>query len=442
MRFTFILFISLLCQYSFVSCQPPSEDSDDKGSSESSNKDGDNDDGTDNEPSTELPDPAPGTGQLNFTIEQEILDGSVSGYIVGEKGTLDVESLGDVYYINDIPPGSPDVIVTAGSLNLGLVVNSDNDLGQRFNAQAINADGVVTLGPLELPVAGSISGQVTLADKTDHAGIDVYIPGTDYLAKTDVNGSFAINNIPVGIHKLFFESDGYLRGELMNITVATEANTETDPVELAVSTGVTAQVTIGDGSGTLTELATTISIVYSEDTTLMMISEDSTFADEEWQPVSSSANWEFSDGGDKTLYFKFSNDDGVESTVSADVFISLLSLFFEDRVNLAFDAGQAAHDVAAGDFNGDGLLDIVGCGDDSATVFLNTTTDPTNATFTESFEQLVDASAGEFCYSVHIGDFDEDTNLDIALRPWSIDVGTRLWPLVTCEDLVMGPLPI
>ena len=51
-------------------------------------------------------------------------------------------------------------------------------------------------GKVELQKPGILKGQALLNGETDHTGIDVYVPGTSFLAKTDREGNFALSNIP------------------------------------------------------------------------------------------------------------------------------------------------------------------------------------------------------------------------------------------------------
>ena len=59
--------------------------------------------------------------------------------------------------------------------------------------------------------SATVAGYVILEGALDNEcyGIDVYIPGTSFMAKTDDSGKYAISNVPEGTYNLRFEKDGY-----------------------------------------------------------------------------------------------------------------------------------------------------------------------------------------------------------------------------------------
>ena len=64
--------------------------------------------------------------------------------------------------------------------------------------------GIVTMKPL-----GSLTGRVTLSGESEFTGIDVFIPGSSYMAKTDGSGAWTISNVPEGEYRVAFMHDGY-----------------------------------------------------------------------------------------------------------------------------------------------------------------------------------------------------------------------------------------
>jgi hypothetical protein len=188
--------------------------------------------------STAVPPPASGTGQLQFKTSAESDPDSTAGYVVGSQANLKVQKAGDTYYVNNVPPGQHDVIVTSGNLAVPSLALSSLDRGLRQNDLAVQADSVTTLGTINLPLAGSISGIVTLKGATDHSGIDVFIPGTDMIAKSDKFGKFAITKVPVGKHALQYQFQSFNSVVIADAdgrpttTVAAETNTEVKAVEM------------------------------------------------------------------------------------------------------------------------------------------------------------------------------------------------------------------
>lgn len=56
---------------------------------------------------------------------------------------------------------------------------------------------------------GSVSGVVQLEGETNHEAVQVFLPGTQFRAMTDQNGSFLITGIPVGTYSLVIDEDGF-----------------------------------------------------------------------------------------------------------------------------------------------------------------------------------------------------------------------------------------
>ena len=158
-----------------------------------------------------LEDPSDSAGQVVFSVSSDVDPCSVGGFVVGFEGQLNVEptTTDGTYVINNVPEGDQDVIFTAGSLEVGLADSSDRAVRQTLTM----LNGVKNdLKSIDIPKAGSISGVVKLSGQSSHSGIDVFIPGTSFTAKTDADGKFSLTGAPVGTHNLEFNSDGYYKG--------------------------------------------------------------------------------------------------------------------------------------------------------------------------------------------------------------------------------------
>ncbi len=66
------------------------------------------------------------------------------------------------------------------------------------------------VGTVKLKPLGTIKGKALIDKQSEHYGIDVYIPGTSYIAKTAQDGSFSIINVPEGTYSVRFEKSGYV----------------------------------------------------------------------------------------------------------------------------------------------------------------------------------------------------------------------------------------
>ena len=110
----------------------------------------------------------------------------------------------------------------------------------RFNVAA-DADAVT----LQLAPTGTITGKVTAPEApgvTNFQGVDVYIPGTGYIAKTDASGAYTIPQVPVGSFTLAAEKAGLGSGSLSGVAVESKKTTTAADLALAVNPPTIASV--------------------------------------------------------------------------------------------------------------------------------------------------------------------------------------------------------
>jgi hypothetical protein len=220
------------------------------------------------------------------------------------------------YYVNNVPAGEHDVVVTGSSLQLGLATSQklSKDRGARL-AKIKFLSGIKNeAGLVQAPKFGSVTGSVKLVGQSDSAGIDVYVPGTDLIAKTDTTGQFSLSNMPVGKQNFYFEKDGYHRGQIEGVTVESGKTATLVPIDLSLSTGAEGFVIIEQGAAYVNKRKVNLLIGATADAVLMKIFESPTFDNLSWKPVVTSTSYEFSSDGDKTLYIKFANANGLESS--------------------------------------------------------------------------------------------------------------------------------
>lgn len=188
----------------------------------------------------QLPEPSQLNGQIAFKIPAGAAPCSVEGYVVGHQAELKiVATKNGSYFINNVPSGLHDIVITANNSDSMNLAPETKSRGMRINgipsfAGNSNELGFVTLKPL-----GEIVGFAKVAQTegiTDHAGISVYIPGTSYAAKTNTNGQYSIANVPPGVHKIFFEKDGFNRGQLSSVVVNSDSVTKVPNVSLNLAT--------------------------------------------------------------------------------------------------------------------------------------------------------------------------------------------------------------
>ena len=265
-------------------------------------------------------------GQLILSVPPNVDPCSVTGYIVGLKDQLKLRSAeGGKYFIDNVPGGVHDIVIEAESLETKLLdQEKDKDRGIRLSKVKF-LNGVKTeRGRVDVPKFGSVSGSVKLVNQTDHSGVDVYIPGTDVIAKTDGNGNFSFTDIPVGLHNFYFEKDGYHRGQLEAIQVESEKSTTLTSVDLVISTGAEGFLLIEGGKKSFDSRNVRLTVGATPDAVLMKISESQTFEGAGWRPLSTTTDYVFSTPGEKTLFVKFANANALESSpFRAEILVNL-----------------------------------------------------------------------------------------------------------------------
>ncbi len=93
------------------------------------------------------------------------------------------------------------------------------------------------VGNLNLARTGSITGRVVAPEAptvTDFLGVDVYIPGSSYVAKTDRAGRFTLANVAPGTFAIVAASTGLGTAEVSNVTVRPEGQADSPDLQLSL----------------------------------------------------------------------------------------------------------------------------------------------------------------------------------------------------------------
>ncbi|MDH5718594.1 MAG: hypothetical protein OEZ22_13290 [Spirochaetia bacterium] len=281
--------------------------------------------------------------------------GSLSGNVSNSNANVEVayhpeyntttDANGE-FTLNNMMPGEYTVYVTgtiSGSLaklsaNNRLNAIDSNIVAGQFKNIIVSVEGPTILPKKSLTTPGSISGTVALLNNPNNVelvGIDVYVPGTSYIAKTDESGNFVLSNIPEGNYDLVrFDKSGLTSSEVINVDVATNQDTNIGTIYMALSTGPSGEITGIAGTtqavigaetfDILTSNNVELNLLYDTRATLMKAAHESSFLNREWEPVintytfNAATNAEamnyFSTDGIKTVYVKFSDLNGLESS--------------------------------------------------------------------------------------------------------------------------------
>ncbi len=103
----------------------------------------------------------------------------------------------------------------------------------------VNADGTrsVATGEHSVRKVGALTGRVTLETGESAVGIDIFVPGTTYIAKTDADGNFLLGFLPRGSYLVRAEKDGFASKEWNNVSIGDQQTVDLGSATLLISTG-------------------------------------------------------------------------------------------------------------------------------------------------------------------------------------------------------------
>ena len=185
----------------------------------------------------------------------------------------------------------------------------------------VQNDEKIDLGTVEIKKTGSIQGKATLADQTDHTGISIFIPGTSMQARTDALGAYLINEVPEGTYELRFEKSGYITVKITDLPVTSGETAHVEDMILSLSTGASGIISIENGKVYSSSRTVTVYITASDDAKLYQMSDNPNFIGAAWNIIPPSRTWIFDSDGEKRLYIKFADANGLESAPVSDSII-------------------------------------------------------------------------------------------------------------------------
>ncbi|MDK2970434.1 MAG: hypothetical protein PWP23_189 [Candidatus Sumerlaeota bacterium] len=137
-----------------------------------------------------------------------------------------------IFEFSNLQPDVFTVVATAEGYTL--------DRAYRVDLGALDIAEVSLTLRAEIPegaLVGSVIGQATLEDSKGggNSGITVALSGTNFLATTDDEGFFALEDVPPGTYELTASRTGYEPVIEKGITVAAEQQTVAPPIELKLA---------------------------------------------------------------------------------------------------------------------------------------------------------------------------------------------------------------
>ncbi|HYX34730.1 MAG TPA: carboxypeptidase-like regulatory domain-containing protein [Oligoflexus sp.] len=233
------------------------------------------------------------------------------------------------FQIESAPAGTLNVLVTSAS-GTGLAAA---EYGVKIDEIKVKPLETTDLGEQKLKKTGRLTGLITFFDNPNNlelAGSDVYVPGTDFIAKTDSQGSFLLEGLPEGTYTLKMQHTGFATTTLEVITVTSNQLTDLGSVPLSLALGPEGGISLqhdlttaigGKDRKIRTSRTVEVSLNYDGDAALMKVSADPTFLNTTWKPVEKKISWTFDSDGEKNLYVTFADLNGLESSPFSDTVI-------------------------------------------------------------------------------------------------------------------------
>lgn len=196
-----------------------------------------------------------------------------------------------------------------------------------LTAQADGSAGFAA-GSFKAKKVTAIWGKITLETGEDPTGIDVFVPGTTYISKTDSNGEFLLGFLPQGTYKLRADKDGFGSIEWADVVVKKKETTSLTPAIMKISKGpevVSYSLDLTDPNFTLSQDVNVV--IETKGASKYRISQLVDFRDTVFLPIDATAEtmtfpfFISGDNGQKKIYLEVADADGLSVSTSLDVLL-------------------------------------------------------------------------------------------------------------------------
>jgi sugar lactone lactonase YvrE len=129
-------------------------------------------------------------------------------------------------------------------------LNVEAVLSDTLKAIQLDVSSASNVPTLRLAPTSTVTGRVTAPDAplvTDFEGVEVFIPGTSYQARTDSSGRFTLSNVPAGTFPLVALNAGLGRGFVAALRVDAGQSVAAPDVAMTLKAPVIARVSPDNG---------------------------------------------------------------------------------------------------------------------------------------------------------------------------------------------------
>ncbi len=250
------------------------------------------------------------------------------------------------YALNNINPGSYTIYISSAVLGGATIKTNKSSIkelsasnyGVKISDVVVTQNQDTTVSEKKLKPTGSFTGTIDFfqnPNNIDKAGTDVYIPGTNFISKTDSNGNFALAGLPEGTYDLRMDHLGFQSFTLKGVSIISGQVTNIGSKFLDLSRGPQGGVIVD--STTINYVSTQTSgaslpiyknrsvplkISFNADAVWMKVSDESAFLNRQLETVASTKTWDFTTDGLKHIYVQFYDLNALPSSVySIDFYV-------------------------------------------------------------------------------------------------------------------------
>ncbi len=329
-------------------------------------------------------------------------------------------------------PGAPSTLATLKTIFLSPNGADQGAIGTQQSllidgkALEVAADGsaVFDSGTHKVKKIGAIFGTVQLETGEDPSGIDVYVPGSTYVAKTDAQGLFLLGFMPPGTYTLRADKVGYGSLEWAQVTVKRGETTHigggdsgTDPVVMEIATGPKIESFALDTGAAIAAVAGVNLTLHLKGTTKFRVSQLADFRDTVYRPAKAGVStlvvpFQISgQDGPKQIYLEVADSDGLTASATLDVLLDTTAPVVPAFICKSTTAQAGYSDTLAP------LLTVSACSTAVKLFLTESSSAPVESQFNINCSDAAGAGA-----TVSLSSGDGVKNLHL----WALDAGSRI----------------
>jgi hypothetical protein len=407
------------------------------------------------------------------------ISGAVVGSIVPDSGVdnsvvanaqVKVESHPEItattdsqghYAINNVDPGEYTLYISSAILaGQSVDIKSGSSYGVKIENVVVTAKSDTTIADKTMKKTGSVTGIIEFfqnPNNIDKTGTDVYVPGTDFIAKTSASGAFTLLDLPEGTYDIRMDHLGFQSFTLKDVVVTSGQVTNVGTKLLDLSKGPQGSLAIDSTSSNYLSTQTSgadhaifksrtvpLQISYNADAVWMKISDESAFLNKQLEVVSTTKNWNFTSDGLKRIYIQFYDLNALpSSTYYLEFYVdteapSLTAVSIMNGWEIVANHLQVPISISTSD-KGSGIKEILISNTCAALSGTTCTSITTGSWVPYSSTKLWDLTSADGLKTVYVKTRDY-TNLESSIKSDNINKNnfTRIYATTYTQDITLA----